>query len=129
MRKQYVRLQKMLADCGVASRRKSEELIRNGVVKVNGKVAEIGDKVAQFLGKAGAGDNIDGQTVGKSVKIHRFIPTGVIHLFHHCTPLRTYSVWSVRVLAASTTWSLSTCSTASRYSWGVSFAWVRCITL
>ncbi len=35
----------MLADCGVASRRKSEELIRQGRVKVNGRVAEIGDKV------------------------------------------------------------------------------------
>lgn len=35
----------MLADCGVASRRKSEELIAAGKVKVNGKVACIGDKV------------------------------------------------------------------------------------
>lgn len=35
----------MLADCGVASRRKSEELIRQGRVKVNGKIAAIGDKV------------------------------------------------------------------------------------
>lgn len=42
---QLVRLQKMLADCGVASRRKSEELIAAGKVKVNGKVAAIGDKV------------------------------------------------------------------------------------
>ena len=40
-----VRLQKMLADCGVASRRKAEELIANGRVKVNGRVAKIGDKV------------------------------------------------------------------------------------
>lgn len=40
-----VRLQKMLADCGVASRRKAEELIANGQVKVNGVVAKIGDKV------------------------------------------------------------------------------------
>ncbi len=40
-----VRLQKMLADCGVASRRKAEELIASGRVKVNGKVAKIGDKV------------------------------------------------------------------------------------
>ena len=42
---QLVRLQKMLADCGVASRRKSEELIRDGKVKVNGRTAGIGDKV------------------------------------------------------------------------------------
>ncbi len=40
-----VRLQKMLADCGVASRRKAEELIAGGQVRVNGVVAKIGDKV------------------------------------------------------------------------------------
>lgn len=40
-----VRLQKYLADCGVASRRKSEEMIASGRVKVNGKVAQIGDKI------------------------------------------------------------------------------------
>ncbi len=40
-----IRLQKYLAECGVASRRKSEELISGGKVKVNGKTAVIGDKV------------------------------------------------------------------------------------
>lgn len=40
-----VRLQKFLAESGVASRRKSEELIEQGRVKVNGKVAVIGDKI------------------------------------------------------------------------------------
>ena len=41
-----VRLQKYLADCGVASRRKSEELISAGLVKVNGKpVTELGTKI------------------------------------------------------------------------------------
>lgn len=40
-----MRLQKYLADCGVASRRKSEELIQQGKVRVNGRVAMIGDKV------------------------------------------------------------------------------------
>lgn len=40
-----VRLQKFLAESGVASRRKSEELIDAGKVKVNGKLAKIGDKV------------------------------------------------------------------------------------
>lgn len=46
-----VRLQKMLADCGVASRRKSEDLIREGKVRVNGKVAKIGDKVDPYKDK------------------------------------------------------------------------------
>lgn len=40
-----VRLQKYLAECGVASRRKSEELIEQGKVKVNGNKASIGDKI------------------------------------------------------------------------------------
>ena len=40
-----VRLQKMLADCGIASRRKAEEMIAAGEVRVNGSVAKIGDKV------------------------------------------------------------------------------------
>ena len=40
-----VRLQKYLAECGVASRRKCEELIAAGLVKVNGNVASVGDKV------------------------------------------------------------------------------------
>lgn len=43
--KNDVRLQKFMAECGVASRRKSEELIEMGKVKVNGHVAHIGDKV------------------------------------------------------------------------------------
>ena len=40
-----VRLQKYLSECGVASRRKAEDLILAGKVKVNGKPASIGDKV------------------------------------------------------------------------------------
>lgn len=42
------RLQKVLASCGVASRRKCEELISEGRVKVNGKVVtELGTKVSK----------------------------------------------------------------------------------
>ena len=41
-----VRLQKYLANCGIASRRKAEELIINGMISVNGKVVtELGTKV------------------------------------------------------------------------------------
>ena len=39
-----IRLQKLLSECGVASRRKAEELIVRGKVKVNGHVAGLGDK-------------------------------------------------------------------------------------
>lgn len=39
-----VRLQKLLSERGVASRRKAEELIAQGKVKVNGHVARLGDK-------------------------------------------------------------------------------------
>lgn len=38
-----VRLQKLLADAGLASRRAAEEWIRSGRVRVNGVVARIGD--------------------------------------------------------------------------------------
>lgn len=41
-----VRLQKYLADCGIASRRKSEQLIIDGKIKVNGIIIqELGKKI------------------------------------------------------------------------------------
>lgn len=40
-----VRLQKFIADCGITSRRKAEEYIAAGKVRVNGHVAEIGEKI------------------------------------------------------------------------------------
>ena len=41
-----IRLQKYLADCGIASRRKAEELILKGTVKVNNKIVkELGTKI------------------------------------------------------------------------------------
>ena len=44
-KKEPIRLQKFLSLCGVASRRKAEELILQGKVKINGKPAILGDKV------------------------------------------------------------------------------------
>lgn len=42
-----MRLQKFLSAAGIASRRKSEKLIKNGLVKVNGKiVTELGIKIS-----------------------------------------------------------------------------------
>ena len=37
-----MRLQKYLAKLGIDSRRKCEELIKDGKVKINGKIAELG---------------------------------------------------------------------------------------
>lgn len=45
MKENKIRLQKHLSACGVASRRKAEELIEAGKVRVNGRVAALGDKV------------------------------------------------------------------------------------
>jgi len=42
---EQIRLQKFLAEAGIASRRKCEELIENKKVKVNGKIAILGTKV------------------------------------------------------------------------------------
>ena len=40
------RLQKLLADAGVGSRRRIEHLIADGQIKVNGKVADLGSKAS-----------------------------------------------------------------------------------
>ncbi len=45
MKDNKIRLQKHLSACGIASRRKAEELIEAGKVRVNGRVACLGDKV------------------------------------------------------------------------------------
>src|SRR5699024_6283040 len=61
-----VRLQKAIADSGVTSRRKAEQLITDGRVSVNGEVvAELGSKVA-------AGDRIevDGVPLTSEEKVH-----------------------------------------------------------
>ena len=44
MENEKIRIQKIIADAGIASRRKAEELISRGAVTVNGKRAQLGDK-------------------------------------------------------------------------------------
>lgn len=43
-----MRLNKFLSTAGVASRRKCDELISQGKILVNGKIAEIGDSINEF---------------------------------------------------------------------------------
>lgn len=64
------RIQKILSAAGVAARRKAEDLIRAGAIKVNGRTAKIGDK-------ADAGK--DTITVyGRSIRRQKH----VIYMFH-----------------------------------------------
>lgn len=73
-----IRLQKFLADSGVASRRKSEELITNGRVKVNGKtVSLLGTKIDPINSKV----TVDGRTIeSKNSKLYIafYKPRGVL---------------------------------------------------
>lgn len=45
METQTIRIQKFFTDCGILSRRAAEEEIKKGRVKVNGVVAEVGQKI------------------------------------------------------------------------------------
>lgn len=55
MKDNKVRLQKHLSTCGIASRRKAEEMIQEGRVRVNGRVAALGDKVDPVRDKVTVG--------------------------------------------------------------------------
>ena len=63
------RLQKVIANSGIASRRKAEELILAGKVKVNGKVIlELGTKVSETADIEVNGELIEEATMEKVVK-------------------------------------------------------------
>jgi len=73
-----IRLQKFLAECGIASRRKCEEFIVEGRVKVNGVRAELGCKVVSGKDKV----EFDGKEVKLGKKDFTYIllnkPIGVV---------------------------------------------------
>lgn len=67
MKDNRIRLQKHLSECGIASRRKAEELIELGKVRVNGRVAKLGAKVDPKRDKV----TVSGKTVvGGSEKMY-----------------------------------------------------------
>lgn len=73
-----IRLQKFLAECGIASRRKCEEFITEGRVKVNGVLAELGCKVIPGKDKV----ELDGREIKENKKDFTYIllnkPIGVV---------------------------------------------------
>lgn len=70
------RLQKILSARGIASRRKAEEYILAGLVKVNGKVAELGQKADPEVDKI----EVDGQVMQERAEMLYYVlykPVGV----------------------------------------------------
>lgn len=65
---ELVRLQKYMADCGIASRRKSEQMIADGMVKVNGRIATIGDKINPARDKV----SVKGRKLSAGTKAKRY---------------------------------------------------------
>ena len=63
MESNKIRLQKIIADAGIASRRKAEELISSGAVTVNGKRAKLGDKADPYKDKI--------TVAGREITLHR----------------------------------------------------------
>lgn len=79
---EIVRLQKYIAMCGVASRRKAEELIEKGVVKVNGeKITELGTKVEIGADTVMVNGNVI-KTEQKKYYIMLNKPTGYVSTVH-----------------------------------------------
>ncbi|MCF7844300.1 MAG: rRNA pseudouridine synthase [Kiritimatiellales bacterium] len=71
------RIQKILSAQGICSRRKAEEYIEQGLVKVNGKVAEIGQKADPEFDKV----EVDGKVLEDRKEMFYFVmnkPKGVV---------------------------------------------------
>lgn len=87
MIKMQMRLQRILAEAGVASRRSSEALIRDGRVAINGQVATLGAKADPEVDQV----TLDGQPLAQKPKavwmLHK--PPGVVTTKHDPQGRRT----------------------------------------
>ncbi len=66
-----IRLQKLISECGVASRRSAEKLIEAGKVQVNGQTAKVGDKADPEKDRI----TLDGKPLSR--------PTGPVYIMLH----------------------------------------------
>jgi 23S rRNA pseudouridine2605 synthase len=71
------RLQKILADAGICSRREAEKLIQEGLVTINGKSAKLGDKASLETDHVKVRGKLITRTP-KKVYIALFKPRGVV---------------------------------------------------
>ena len=63
-----MRINKFLAECGVASRRNCDQLIKDGLVTINGKVANLGADVDELHDSV----SVDGKKINVRVWIEVF---------------------------------------------------------
>ncbi len=72
-----IRLQKYISECGAASRRAAEELIKSGAVTVNGRKAELGDKIdPKFDTITIRGKKLEGRPDKLTIMLHK--PRGYV---------------------------------------------------
>ncbi len=81
MQTKRIRIQKHLSQCGIASRRRAEELIMQGKVKVNGRVAQIGDSVDPKRDKVSvSGKNVVAVNEKRYIMLYK--PRGFVTTMH-----------------------------------------------
>lgn len=77
-----IRLNKYLADCGVASRRAADELLRAGRVRVGGQRASVGQSVDPARQRV----TVDGRPVRQPAARHDYVvlnkPAGIVTTMH-----------------------------------------------
>ncbi len=64
-----MRINKFLAECGVASRRNCDKLISDGLVTVNGKVCTLGQEINEFEDSV----SVDGRKINRVKKFSYYI--------------------------------------------------------
>jgi 23S rRNA pseudouridine2604 synthase len=76
-KERYIRINKFLSEVGFCSRREADKLLEQGRITLNGKVPELGTKVAPTDQVA-----VDGKNVGKPIQNHTYIafnkPVGIV---------------------------------------------------
>lgn len=65
---ELIRIQKIIADAGIASRRKAEEMIQRGAVRVNGKPVSLGDKANPKKDEI----TVNGRKIGSAAKSKKY---------------------------------------------------------
>ena len=94
-----MRINKYIAHAGVASRRKAEELIKQGLVTVNGQVVR---ELATTI-KSGDKVEVEGQPIYNEEKVYYLLnkPRGVISSAVSYTHLDVYKRQAVRTLLSA----------------------------